>query len=571
MGEENWFLVEVQKMRSEGLLMDVTLCAEGKEIPCHRLVLAANSEYFKVMFNGSHSESRKDKIEIGGVSAEALQLLVDYSYTSTIDASKNVNALFQAADMLQFPQVYKKCEECLLKLVSEETCVEMWVLADRVSCTRLAKKAKSWAMKWFDMQYTTKELLQLPFHLLKTYVSDEHLFAEEQQILEAILLWARHDLKEREGHLKELLKCVCFSSIDKDYLKNLMKEDEVFARVPGISYMMRSQTVSVRMVRRVILEKNMLVIGGVTETTTLNDKVYRLRPDSECVNANPLPKKLRESHGMAACAFHDHVIVTGGDKSMWQAWRYKPRQNSWDRLPNLRTGRYDHGMAVLGGQLYVVGGAENDTYYDEYYEDENDDDEDDDDDEWDDVDDDEKWVIPDVEVYDKKSNRWKLTKQLRVAVSNFAIAACRGKLYVFGGETDEEYATNAVQCFDPKNKKWSLDLWLAEAVSCLSACTVGSKIYLVGGPLQQVMCFNPEKETLVSLAHRLVPWDCCSATVCWGEIYITGGRAYDETRPWYNSETLAYVQCYNIASDNMVLCNDLPERLYGHCTVTIKK
>ncbi|XP_019625147.1 PREDICTED: kelch-like protein 24 [Branchiostoma belcheri] len=556
--ETHWLLVEVQKMRSEGLLVDVTLCAEGKEIPCHRLVLAANSEYFKVMFNGSHSESRKGKIEIGGVSAEALQLLVDYSYTGTFTVSTdNVHALFQAADMLLFPQVSKQCEEFLQEYV-RETCLETWALADRLSRTCLAEKAKSWALKSLGVHnlYLTKEFLQLPFHLVKAYVSDEGLFAMEFQVLHAILLWVKYDLKEREEHLKELLKCVCFSSIGQDHLKNLLKEEKELAGVRGIRHMMRSQTVDV--VPRQILQKNMLVIGGVRKTmTSLNDLVYRLNLDSECADVNPLPKQFQGSRGMAVCTFDNDVIVTGGDKSMSQAWRYKPHQNLWVKLANLRTRRYDHRMAGLGEELYVVGGAKNRRIR-----------------EW--TDGPEKYMIPDVEVYDKKSNRWKLTKQLRVAVSNFAIAACRGKLYVFGGETDEDFATLAVQWFDPKNEKWSLDPWLLpEEESGLSACTVGSKIYLVGGVLEGVWCFHPEEERFEALADKLVPWDCCSATVCGGEIYITGGLAHDEFRnldgTWGNPETLPYVQCYNVNSDTMVLCENLPEPLYGHCTVTIDK
>ncbi|XP_035676155.1 kelch-like protein 6 [Branchiostoma floridae] len=564
-GHGEWFFDELQKMRSEGVLVDVTLCAEGEEIPCHRLVLATVSDYFRSMFSGGLIESQKSKIEMGGVSAEALQLLVHYAYTSKVNITPdNVQSLFQAADMLQFYEVCNKCEKFLHGNVNEKTCLGIWTLADRVSRSRLAETAKSCSLKWFEKVCTTEDFLHLPVHLLQSYISDEGLLAKkEERILEVVMLWVRHDLKEREEHLKELLKCICFTCMDPDYLKNILKTDKLLAGVRGIKTMVKKQPTHA--VSRQILQKDILVLGGVTGTEhTLSGKAYRLELDSTCVDTSPLPKPFRDSRGIAACVIRNNLVVTGGDKSMSQAWRYKASKNTWMKMANLRTRRYDHGMAVLGGEVYVVGGAKNVRARPD-----------------DDEDDNDRCMITDVEVYDKERNCWRVTEPLPLAVCSFGITTCRGKLYVFGGWTNEdddpEETTDAIQCFDPTmDEMWSLEMWMPERVTHISACTVDSKIYLVGGHLQFVVFFDPEDGSCTALAPKLAPWNDCSATVCGSDIYITGGGAEEFKKTgvgkWQSKfHTFAMVQCYNVENNTMVLCKDLPQPLYGHCTVAVSK
>lgn len=60
--------------------------AEGNEIPAHKMMLASCSPYFYAMFTG-FEESRQDKITIQGVDYQALQLLVDYVYTATVEVT----------------------------------------------------------------------------------------------------------------------------------------------------------------------------------------------------------------------------------------------------------------------------------------------------------------------------------------------------------------------------------------------------------------------------------------------------------------------------------------------------
>lgn len=73
----------------QNLFCDVTLIAENMEIPAHKMVLASCSPYFYAMFSGSDfEESRQDRITVQGVDFHALQLLIDYVYTSHVDVTE---------------------------------------------------------------------------------------------------------------------------------------------------------------------------------------------------------------------------------------------------------------------------------------------------------------------------------------------------------------------------------------------------------------------------------------------------------------------------------------------------
>lgn len=69
------------------------------EIPAHKMVLAACSPYFYAMFSVSEfEESRQDRITVQGVDFVALQLLVEYVYTSIVDVTEeNVQVKIECA------------------------------------------------------------------------------------------------------------------------------------------------------------------------------------------------------------------------------------------------------------------------------------------------------------------------------------------------------------------------------------------------------------------------------------------------------------------------------------------
>lgn len=69
----------------EKKLCDVKLVAKnGEEIWAHKVILAANSDYFHCMFNSDFIESKQSEIFINEIDPVILKLLVDFIYTSQL-------------------------------------------------------------------------------------------------------------------------------------------------------------------------------------------------------------------------------------------------------------------------------------------------------------------------------------------------------------------------------------------------------------------------------------------------------------------------------------------------------
>ncbi|XP_035698493.1 kelch-like protein 24 [Branchiostoma floridae] len=543
-----WFLNRLEGLRSEGLMFDVTLCAEGREIPCHRLVLSAYADYFHAMFCGVHSESKKDRIEILGVSAEALQQLVDYAYTSRITiTTDNIQPLYEAANMLQIWPVEQHCERFLIDHMSPQTCLGIWVLTDKMLCTYLAEMARSYAAKYFEEVRKMEEFLELPVNFLQKLIKYDDLYAKkEEEVVEAVMLWARHDLKERQKHLKELLEYVRFSHLDPEYLKNIIETDKEFAEATEIiKELSEGQSTHARSCQT--FQGEILLLGGISEDGDKEDEdhndMYRLDVFGNCVDTTTLPVFFERSRGFAACVLGSDVIVTGGTWSMRMAWRYSSSLNTWTFLPLLREKRCLHQMAVLQGQVYVVGGL---SYEEGFPTD--------------------LVVRESTEVYDATANSWNEAVPLKQAVSDFGIANCGEKLYVFGGSIALGRGTDLVQCYDPTQEEWTFVSPLPTPQKGVTACTINILIFMVGGWLDCVLCYDPKEDSYTEMTEPLVPWDLSSATLCGHEIYITGG--YNHA----TKTTESTVQCFNASCGTMIVLKDsMPISLQGHCSVTIPK
>ena len=78
------------------------LSVEEKTFKCHKNVLAGSCPYFDAMFASEMVETTMQEIQLHEISAEAMELLIDYCYTAQITIEeRNVQQLLPAACLLQ--------------------------------------------------------------------------------------------------------------------------------------------------------------------------------------------------------------------------------------------------------------------------------------------------------------------------------------------------------------------------------------------------------------------------------------------------------------------------------------
>jgi kelch-like protein 20 len=95
-------LEQISQLRRSAELCDVCLVVGACRVYAHKLVLSASSPYFRAMFTGELAESRQTQITIRDIDEAAMELLVDFCYTSRITVDeRSVQTLLPAACILQ--------------------------------------------------------------------------------------------------------------------------------------------------------------------------------------------------------------------------------------------------------------------------------------------------------------------------------------------------------------------------------------------------------------------------------------------------------------------------------------
>lgn len=95
-------LEQLKFFYEQQLLTDIVLIVEGTEFPCHKMVLATCSSYFRAMFMSGLSESKQTHVHLRNVDAATLQIIITYAYTGNLAISDGtVEQLYETACFLQ--------------------------------------------------------------------------------------------------------------------------------------------------------------------------------------------------------------------------------------------------------------------------------------------------------------------------------------------------------------------------------------------------------------------------------------------------------------------------------------
>jgi len=207
--------LEMNALRAAQQLCDVVLEVDGETVPCHRVVLASLSAYFRAMFTDDMVESRKRVISINGVDAESLKSLVDYAYTATIEISeRNVQSILPAASVLQFEEVKRACSQFLKRHLDADNCLGIRIFAELHGCEDLQSAATVFSNHYFNQVCSKEEFLKLSFDEVKVFLERDQLnIVSESDVFQAAMRWLLHQ-EDRRRHTHQLLNLVRLPLLD---------------------------------------------------------------------------------------------------------------------------------------------------------------------------------------------------------------------------------------------------------------------------------------------------------------------------------------------------------------------
>ncbi|ULU13257.1 hypothetical protein L3Y34_016036 [Caenorhabditis briggsae] len=116
--------IEKKKLRtfdeSQKDVSDVVLVVHDTRFYVSKMYLASQSTYFKTLFLGGFSESKKSEITLSGIDADEFQHFLEVLYGEFAIDDFTVEGILLIADLYDTPIVTKKCEMFLLKESKKE-------------------------------------------------------------------------------------------------------------------------------------------------------------------------------------------------------------------------------------------------------------------------------------------------------------------------------------------------------------------------------------------------------------------------------------------------------------------
>nr|XP_023678608.1 kelch-like protein 40a [Paramormyrops kingsleyae] len=519
--------------------VDCVLKIKDSEFPCHRLVLAACSPYFKAMFLSDLEESKKREIVLEDVEPSIMGIVLRYIYTSDINLTEeNVQDIFSVANMFQIPSLFTVCVSFLKQRLGLSNCLAIFRLGLLLDCPQLAIDARDFICDRYQLIVRDDDFHQLgPVELAAIITCDSLNVDKEEVVFESILSWVGHDKEDRLKDLPDLLECVRFRLIPLDYFSKKVEKHqwiksnpEIIKKLELVKDAYKGKLPEVKMSKGKtsdtsggergydeegllpgILNDN-LRFGMFLKTLMLmisdTGAVAYDPAGNECYIAST-STKIPKNH-CSLLTKENQIFVAGGlfynegdkDEPISSYFlQFDPVSSEWLGMPSLPSPRCLFGMAEAANSIFVVGGKElkegehsldSVMIYDRQSF------------KWGDSDPlpysvyghgtvshdglvyviggkgEGKKCMRRVCVYNPMKFEWKDLAPLKTARSLFGVAVHQGKIYVIAGVTDSGL-TNTAEVYDIAKNKWSDFIEFPQERSSLNLASLDGSLYAVGG------------------------------------------------------------------------------------------
>ncbi|XP_042352970.1 kelch-like protein 40a [Plectropomus leopardus] len=473
--------------------VDCVLKIQDKKFPCHRLVLAASSPFFKAMFLSDLEESKKREIVLKDVEPGVMGMILRYLYTSDINLTEqNVQDIFMVANMYQIPSIFSVCVSFLQEKLVLGNCLAIFRLGLLLDCPRLVLAARDFICERYQIVVRDQDFLQLgPSELGIIITSDALNIGQEELVFESLMDWIKHDEKKRLKDLPELLHCVRFRLIPPDYFKekverhqylrfsqeikkdlDLVKdaykgrlpkpkkpstdgakggegseeEDEEEGYLPGI---LNNNP------RFGMFELDLILMISDTGTVAY-DPV-----GNECFVASE-STEIPKNH-CSLVTDQNQVFVVGGliyneedkDEPFSSYFlQFDPVSSEWLGMPSQPNPRCLFGLTEAENSIFVVGGKELK---------------------------DSEHALDSVIIYDRQSFKWGESDPLPYAVYGHGTVSHKGLVYVIGGKSESKKCMRRVCVYNPTKFEWKDLAPLKTARSLFGVTVHKDQIFVVTG------------------------------------------------------------------------------------------
>ncbi|XP_010884908.2 kelch-like protein 41b [Esox lucius] len=483
----------LKELLNENKFVDCTLKVGDRSFPCHKLIMAACSPYFReILFSEDGTEVKATKeVVLDDVNPSILDMIITYLYSAEIDLTDdNVQDIFAVANRFQIPSVFTVCVNYLQKKLSLTNCLAIFRMGLVLNVPRLAISARDYIADRFEILSKDEEFLQLAPHELFAIIGGDSVNVEKEEVVfEALMNWVRHDKEKRAKVLSDAFECIRFRLMPEKYFSEKVAADEIIKADPEL--MKKVQAVKDAFQGK-LPEKTKKEAGEVGEDGKgdeaeeedlfpgfLNDnrrhgmytrELILMINDTAAVaydvNENEcfltaLSEQIPRNH-VSLTSQKNELYIVGGlfvdeeDKDApLQCYFYQldTLAADWVALPPMPSPRALFSMGESEHLLFVIAGKDlqsNDS-------------------------------LDSVMCYDVQKMKWSETKKLPLKIHGHSVVSHKGLVYCLGGKTDDNKALNKMFVYNHKQSEWRELAAMKTARAMFGATVHNGKIVVVGG------------------------------------------------------------------------------------------
>lgn len=277
-------------------------------------------------------ESRQRRVVLPSLSASDLEALVDSSYSGTLPLSwSRVFELTSVSLQLQCRPALSLCLDFLQQEINPNSCLDVASFAEAFEMEQLLEVADDFVVRQFQKVASTSKFQDLPYKQLLQYLNSCALCVpSELVVFRAVVAWIHAKPKRRLKLAKDLMKTIHFPLMTFKEFKEVQSQN------------MWSEHSLAELYEAVFEE----FCSGETERQS-RCRIYRPKESVVLVGGDWISEDLG-NRGVSRDLWFGNSLMnhTGLKKAM-----------EWRRLGEIpESGRFGHQVAVVKGQLYVIGG-----------------------------------------------------------------------------------------------------------------------------------------------------------------------------------------------------------------------
>uniref|UniRef100_A0A1B6D3P4 Kelch-like protein diablo n=1 Tax=Clastoptera arizonana TaxID=38151 RepID=A0A1B6D3P4_9HEMI len=508
-------------------LCDATIQVENENFCVHKIILGTCSPYFRALFRNS-----EDTYKLDGIRSDIFKIIMDYAYMqkTTIDRD-NVILLLLSADYLYIDGITRLCLDFIKEEIHLKNCFYILRFARDHSFLDLKNQAYAYIMKNFsDIFKYSPELMNSTVDELEEIIGSYDLNVKNEDIVwEAVIAWIEHDPINNRRHLARLMPNVRFGLLDPQYFIERIKDhplvlgdDSCRSMVYDILTLMNDlDTISeievevstpLMAIPRVPHEVLFAIGGWSGGSPTSIIETYDTRADRWIAISKDDPAGPRAYHGTAVIGHNIYVIGGFNGREYYNSCRcFNAVTQTWREIGPMHEKRCYISVVTLNGFIYAIGGYNGGVR------------------------------LNTVEKYDPATNQWSLVQPMLCVRSDADAATLNGLIYVTGGFNGRQ-VLRSVEVYDPETDEWSLIADMTTNRSGVSCIAYHGEIYAIGGfngwnRLKSGEKFRPSRNYWIEIPEMSMPRSNFAIEVIDDMMFVIGG--FD------GQTTIDQVECFD--------------------------